>query len=80
MSSSAVKEGLNKVMVTYTTSEFTLFLNGFKIKTLAIPSFPSLKQLNLLQYGNDRQYGRGYLVSLWKTKLSDADAVKLTAL
>ena len=75
-----VKEGLNKVMVTYTNSEFTLFLNGFKIKTLAIPSFPSLKQLNLLQYGNDRQYGRGYLVSLWKTKLSDADAVKLTSL
>lgn len=80
MSSSAVKEGLNKVMVTYTNSEFTLFLNGFKIKTLAIPSFPSLKQLNLLQYGNDRQYGRAYLVSLWKTKLTDADATKLTAL
>ena len=80
MSSSAVKEGLNKVMVTYTTSEFTLFLNGFKIKTLAIPSFPSLTQLNLLQYGNSRQYGRGYLVALWKTKLSDADAVKLTSL
>ena len=75
-----VKEGLNKLMVTYTNSEFTLFLNGFKIKTLAIPSFPSLNQLNLLQYGNSRQYGRGYLVSLWKTKLSDADATKLTAL
>ena len=80
MSSSAVKEGLNKVMVTYTNSEITLFLNGFKIKSLTIPSFPSLKQLNLLQYGNSRQYGRGYLVSLWKTKLTDADATKLTSL
>ncbi len=80
VSSSSVKEGLNKVMVTYTSSELTLFLNGFKIKSMAIPSFPSLKQLNLLQYGNSRQYGRGYLVSLWKTKLSDADATKLTAL
>ena len=80
VSSHSVKEGLNKVMVTYTSSEFTLFLNGFNIKTMAIPSFPSLKQLNLLQYANDRQYGRGYLVALWKTKLSDADAVKLTAL
>ncbi len=80
VSSSSVKEGLNKVMVTYTSSELTLFLNGFKIKSMAIPSFPSLKQLNLLQYGSNRQYGRGYLVSLWKTKLSDADATKLTAL
>ena len=80
VNSFGVKEGLNKVMVTYTNSEFTLFLNGFKIKSMAIPSFPSLTQLNLLQYGNTRQYGRGYLVALWKTKLTDADAVKLTAL
>ena len=80
ISTFAVKEGLNKVMVTYTNSEFTLFLNGFKINTLAIPSFPSIYNLNLLQYNNGRAYGRGYLVALWKTKLSDADAVKLTAL
>ena len=80
ISSFAVKEGLNKVMVTYTNSEFTLFLNGFKIKTLAIPSFPSIYNLRLLQYNNSRAYGRGYLVALWKTKLSDADATKLTAL
>ena len=80
VTSIAVKEGLNKVMLTYTNSEFTLFLNGFKVKTKAIPSFPSLYNLNLLQYDNSRQYGRGYLVSLWKTKLSDADATKLTSL
>lgn len=80
ITSFAVKEGLNKLMVTYTNSEFTLFLNGFKIKSMAIPSFPSIYNLTLLQYNNDRAYGRGYLVALWKTKLSDADAVKLTAL
>ena len=80
INSFAVKEGLNKVMVTYTNSEFTLFLNGFKIKTSAIPSFPSIYNLRLLQYNNTRPYGRGYLVSLWKTKLSDADAIKLTSL
>jgi len=80
ISSCAVKEGLNKVMVTYTNSEFTLFLNGFKIRSLAIPSFPSIYNLRLLQYINDRAYGRGYLVALWKTKLSDVDATKLTAL
>lgn len=75
-----VKEGLNKVMVTYTNSEFTLFLNGFKIRTLAIPSFPSTYNLRLLQYNNTRAYGRGYLAAIWKTKLSDTDATKLTAL
>ena len=76
----AVKEGLNKVMVTYTNSEFTLFLNGFKIKTLAIPSFPSIYNISPLNYIGGRNYGRGYFIALWKTKLSDADAVKLTAL
>lgn len=76
----AVKEGLNKVMVTYTNSEFSLFLNGFKIKTLAIPSFPSIYHLSFLQYINARAYGRGYMMALWKTKLSDADATKLTSL
>lgn len=75
-----LKEGVNKLIVTYTNSEFTLFLNGFKIKSKAIPSFPSIYNLTLLQYGGNRQYGRGYLVSLWRTKLLDADAIKLTAL
>lgn len=76
----AVKEGLNKVMVTYTNSEFTLFLNGFKIKTLAISSFPSIYNITPFQYNNGRAYGRGYLMALWKIKLTDADAIKLTAL
>ena len=80
VSSFAIKEGLNKVMVTYTSSEFTLFINGFKIKTQAIPSFPSVYNITPFQYKNDRAYGRGYLTALWKTKLSDADATKLTDL
>ena len=80
ISSFAVKEGANKVMVTYTNSEFTLFLNGFKIKTLAISALPPMYHLKFLLYNVSRQYGRGYLTALWKTKLSDADAVKLTAL
>ena len=57
--SSTVKEGLNKVMVTYTSSEFTLFLNGFKINTKAIPSFPPTYHLKFLLYNSTRQYGRG---------------------
>ena len=80
IASSAVKEGLNKVMITYTSSEFTLFLNGFKIKTVAIPSFPSLYNLRISIYTTVRQYGRVYFTALWKTKLTDADATKLTSL
>ena len=80
LSSFSVKEGLNKAMVTYTNSEVTLFLNGFKIKSLSIPSFPTIYNLRPFQYNNSRAYGRGYLMALWKTKLSDADAVKLTSL
>ena len=80
ISAFTVKEGLNKVMVTYTNSEFTLFFNGFKIKTLAIPSFPTIYNITPFQYAGSRHYGRGYLTALWKTKLSDVDATKLTAL
>lgn len=80
ISTFAVKEGLNKVMVTYTNSEFTLFLNGFKIKSLTIPSFPSIYNLRLFQYNNSRAYGRGYFTAIWKTKLSDAYATNLTSL
>lgn len=75
-----VKTGLNKIMVTYNSSEMVLYLNGFRIKSLPIPSFPSLYTIRPFQYLNARAYGRGYLAAIWKTKLSDADAVKLTAL
>lgn len=80
ITSLTVKEGLNKIMVTYTNSEFTLFLNGFKVKTLAIPSFPSMYNIIPFSYDNARAYGMVYFTALWKTKLSDADAVKLTSL
>lgn len=80
VNSVGVKEGLNKVMLTYTSSEVTLFLNGFKMKSLTIPSFPSMYNITPFSYGGGRNYGRGYFIALWKTKLSDADANKLTSL
>lgn len=75
-----IKNGLNKIIVTYTSSEMVMYLNGFRIKSKAIPSFPSLYIIRPFQYWNARAYGRGYLTALWKTKLSDADATKLTSL
>lgn len=76
----AVQEGLNKLMVTYTNSEFTLFLNGLKIRSVIIPSLPSMYNLGIMHYSGSRQYGSGYLFSLWKTKLSDQQAIQLTTL
>ena len=75
-----VNSGKNKIALVYDTTGCDIFSNGVKLTRLSLPSFPSLYNLRLLQYVGDRAYGRGYLVSLWKTKLSDADAVKLTAL
>ena len=78
--STVVKNGLNKIIVTYNSSEMVFYLNGFRIKSLSIPSFPSLYTIRPFQYLNARAYGRAYLAAIWKTKLSDADATKLTAL
>lgn len=75
-----IKAGSHKMIVTYNSSEMVLYLDGFKIKTIAIPSFPSLYTVRPFQYLNARAYGIGYLAAIWKTKLSDADATKLTAL
>lgn len=75
-----VKNGLNKILVTYNSNEMVMYLNGFRVKSKPIPSFPSLYTIRPFQYWNARAYGRGYLAAIWKTKLSDADAVKLTAL
>lgn len=75
-----VKTGLHKILVTYNSNEMVIYLNGFRVKSKPIPSFPSLYTIRPFQYLNARAYGRGYLAAIWKTKLSDADAVKLTSL
>lgn len=72
--------GKNKVAIIYDTTGCDIFLNGTKLTRLSLPSFPSLYNLQLMNYLGGRQYGSGYLFSIWKTKLSDSDATKLTAL
>jgi len=72
--------GKNKVVLIYDTTGCDIFLNGIKLTRLSLPSFPSLYNLNLLQYNNSRGYGSGYLFSFWKTKLTDQQAIQLTTL
>lgn len=72
--------GKNKVVLIYDTTGCDIFLNGTKLTRLSLPSFPSLYNLNLLQYNNSRGYGSGYLFSFWKTKLTDQQAIQLTTL
>lgn len=72
--------GKNKVAVIYDTTGCDIFLNGTKLTRLALPSFPSLYNLRLLNYLGDRQYGSAYIFSFWKTKLTDTQAIQLTTL
>ena len=72
--------GKNKVALIYDTTGCDVFLNGVKLTRLSLPSFPSLYNLGILQYRNDRYYGSGYVFSFWKTKLTEQQAIQLTTL
>ena len=72
--------GKNKVALVYDTTGCDIFLNGTKLTRLSLPSFPSLYNLQLMNYIGGRQYGSGYLFSIWKTKLTDQQAIQLTTL
>ena len=73
-------QGKNKLMLIYNATGANIFINGVKLTKLNLPSFPSLYNLNLLNYIGSRQYERGYLFSFWKTQLTDTQAIKLTTL
>ena len=72
--------GKNKVAIIYDTTGCDIFLKGTKLTRLSLPSFPSLYNLQLMNYHGGRQYGSGYLFSIWKTKLTDQQAIQLTTL
>lgn len=72
--------GKNKIALIYDTTGCDIFLNGIKLTRLSLPSFPSLYNLELMNWNGGRQYGSGYLFSFWKTKLSDQQAIQLTTL
>ncbi len=72
--------GKNKVAIIYDTTSCDIFLNGTKLTRLSLPSFPSLYNLQLMNYIGSRQYGSGYSFSIWKTKLTDQQAIQLTTL
>lgn len=70
----------NKIAIIYDITGCDIFLNGTKLSRLTLPSFPSLYNLQLMNYNGGRQYGSGYLFSFWKTKLTDQQAIQLTTL
>lgn len=73
-------KGKNKLALVYDTTGCDIFLNGVKLVRRSLPSFPSVYNLHLFNSPLNRQYGSGYLFSLWKTKLSDQQAIQLTTL
>lgn len=70
----------NKIAIIYDITGCDIFLNGTKLSRLTLPSFPSLYNLQLMNYNGGRQYGSGYLFSFWKTKLTDEQSIQLTTL
>ena len=73
-------KGKNKLALVYDTTGCDIFLNGVKLARRSLPSFPSVYNLHLFNSPLGRQYGSGYLFSLWKTKLTDQQAIQLTTL
>jgi len=82
ISTSGVKLGNNKIVIFYKSDDYKIFLNGINIGTLNNPIFPSgtLSRMSL----SDTSYG--YFnnfyntVALWKTQLTDQQAIQLTTL
>ena len=70
----------NKLVLVYNTTKCDIFMNGSKLTGLSLPSFPSLYNLQIMNWNGFRQYGSGYLFSFWKTKLTDQQAIQLTTL
>ena len=71
------------IIIVYSQNVFKVFISGYLIYTYNYPTptdFTSV--LNTVEFGSLTEQGHATfdMIAIWKTKLSDADAVKLTAL
>ena len=71
------------IIIVYSQNVFKVFIGGYLIYTYNYPTptdFTSV--LNTFEFGSLSEKGIAAfdMIAIWKTKLSDADAVKLTAL
>lgn len=73
-------EGRNKLAVVYSTSGTKIFLNGTQLTPLANTALPVMNTINLSNRTGQRIYGPIRQFSLWKTQITDTQAIELTTL
>jgi hypothetical protein len=74
-------EGLNKVVFIYSTSGSKFFLNGVLEATYINDALPVMNIFELGLRLSDRQWNAGiYQCVLWKTQITDAQAIQITTL
>ena len=73
-------EGINKLAVVYSTSGTKIFLNGTQLTPLTNTALPPMTVINLSNRTGQRIYGPIRQFSLWKTQITDEQAINLTTL
>lgn len=73
-------EGRNKLAVVYSTSGTKIFINGTQLTPLTNTALPVMNTINLSNRTGVRIYGPIRQFSLWKTQITDAQAIQLTTL
>ena len=73
--------GLNKICIVYSTSSSKIFFNGSLAFTLANVGLPPMSTISLGNRNSARQWEAGINeLALWKTQLTDSEAIQLTTL
>lgn len=73
-------DGRNKIAVVYSTTGTKIFLNGVQLAPLANTALPVMNVLHLSHRTSQRIYGNIYQFVLWKTQITDQQAINLTTL
>lgn len=73
-------DGRNKIAVVYSTTGTKVFLNGDELTPLTNTALPVMDIIDLSNRANQRIYGDIYQFALWKTQITDQQAINLTTL
>ena len=73
-------DGKNKLVVVYSTSVTKIFINGEQLVPLTNTALPVMYNINLGNRQGSRNYGNVRQFVLWKTQITDEQAINLTTL
>lgn len=75
-----IPDGKNKLAVVYSTSGTKIFLNGTQLDPLTNTALPAMDIIYLGNRQGGRNYGNVREFVLWKTQITDEQAINLTTL